>query len=45
MKKIFKTIGGLLALLLGAKGSKARKDAVDNGICDYSGCGRDTYGK
>lgn len=45
MKKMFKTIGELLALLLGVKGSKARKDAIDSGFCDYSGCGRDTYGE
>lgn len=37
IKEVFEIIG----LLLGAKSNKA----VDDGLCDYSGQGRDRYGR
>lgn len=46
MKKIayiFKRIGDCLIFLATVNGEIAKK-AVDNGICDFSGQGRDKYG-
>ena len=46
MKKIayiFKRIGDCLIFLTTVKGEIA-KEAVDAGICDFSGQGRDKYG-
>lgn len=44
MKTALKKIFDLLAFLLGIR-SDARDQAVDDGICDYSGQGRDKYGR
>lgn len=41
MKKFFKTVLGTLALFVGLKS----RSAVDDDIVDYSGQGRDRYGK
>ena len=41
MKKFFKTVLGTLVLFVGIKS----RSAVDDGIVDYSGQGRDRYGK
>lgn len=40
IKKFFVGVGKLFVLLL----TGYSKDAVDDGICDYSGQGRDKYG-
>lgn len=42
--KLIKAIFEFFALLLGVD-SDSRREAVDNGICDFSGQGRDKYGK
>lgn len=42
--KALKTIFNVFALLVGAD-CEARRKAVDNGICDFSGQGRDKYGR
>lgn len=42
--KIIKAIFEIIAILLGADCSSQR-EAVNAGICDYSGQGRDRYGK
>lgn len=44
MKKVFRVLFNILASLMGAN-CDWQRDAVDNGICDYSGQGRDKYGK
>lgn len=44
IKYILKRIGGWLMFLLTGKGEIA-KEAVDAGICDFSGQGRDKYGR
>ena len=44
MKKVFKVILEVLALLVGADCDTRRK-AVDDGLCDFSGQGRGKYGK
>lgn len=44
MKKILKAIFEFFALLIGAD-CETRRAAVDEGICDYSGQGKDRYGK
>ena len=48
MKKfisIFKKIGDILLFCLGLGGkTETGKKAVDDGICDFSGQGRDKYG-
>lgn len=41
MKNFFKTLWEIVLLLLTGKS----RQAVDDGICDYSGQGRDKYGK
>lgn len=43
MKKVFKKIYEVIALLLGVD-CEARRQAVDNGICDFGGQGRNNYG-
>lgn len=43
MKKVFKKIYEVIALLLGAD-CETRREAVDAGICDYSGQGKNNYG-
>lgn len=45
IKKILKVILDGLLLLLTAKGGDMARQAVDDGICDFSGQGRDCYGK
>lgn len=42
--RVFKAIFNTLALLVGAD-CEARRQAVDDGICDFSGQGRDKYGR
>lgn len=42
--KILKTIVNWVALLVGAD-CDLRREAVDAGLCDFSGQGRDKYGK
>ncbi len=42
--RVFKAIFNALALLVGAD-CEARRQAVDDGICDFSGQGRDKYGR
>ena len=44
IKYILKRIGDWLTFLLTGKGEIA-KEAVDAGICDFSGQGRDAYGR
>ena len=44
MKKVFKKIFDVIAFLLGAD-SECRRNAVDNGLCDFGGQGKDRYGK
>ena len=44
MKKFLKGVVEFLALVLGCD-CKSRRDAVDAGICDFSGQGRNKYGK
>ena len=45
IKKILKVILDGLLMLLTGKGGDMVKQAVDDGICDFSGQGRDCYGK
>ena len=44
MKKVLKSILNWMMFILTGKGEVARK-SVDDGIIDYSGQGRDKYGK
>ena len=44
MKKFIKKFIDILAFCLGVRGTKTGKKAVDDGICDFSGQGRDKYG-
>ena len=44
MKKVLKRILDWFVFLLIGKGEIAN-EAVDNGICDFSGQGKDRYGK
>lgn len=44
MKKVVRKIFDLLLLVLGLE-SASRTKAVDDGICDLSGQGKDRYGK
>ena len=44
MKEAVKKIIDVLVFLFGI-GGKIRDDAVDNGLCDFSGQGRDKYGR
>lgn len=44
MKKAVKKIIDVLVFLFGI-GGKIREDAVDEGLCDHSGQGRDEYGR
>ena len=44
MKKFLRGVVEFLALVLGCD-CKSRRDAVDAGICDFSGQGRNKYGK
>lgn len=45
IKKILKVILDGLLLLLTGKGGDMARQAVDDGIRDFSGQGRDCYGK
>lgn len=44
MKKFLKVFFEIIALLVGAD-CETRRAAVESGICDFSGQGRDQYGK
>lgn len=44
MKKAIKKIFNVFMFLFGV-GGDIRKNAADEGLCDYSGQGRDIYGK
>lgn len=44
MRRFIRAITNFFALLLGGD-CKARQNAVDLGLCDFSGQGRDKYGK
>ena len=44
MKKVLKAIFEFFAFIVGAD-CDARRQAVDDGICDFSGQGRDKYGR
>lgn len=44
MKKFFKVVFEFLAAIVGAD-SNGRRQAVCDGICDFSGQGRDEYGR
>lgn len=44
MKKVLKAIYEFFALLIGAD-CDTRREAVDEGLCDFSGQGRDKYGR
>lgn len=44
MKKAVRKIFDLIMFLFGIRG-KIRDEAVDEGICDFSGQGRDKYGR
>ncbi len=43
MKKVLKAIWEMFIFVLGFDG-ETRKNAVDTGLCDFSGQGRDKYG-
>lgn len=45
MKKFIKKFIDVLAFCLGVRGTETGKKAVDDGICDFSGQGRDKYGR
>ena len=44
MKKFIKKFIDVLMFCLGVRGTESGKKAVDDGICDFSGQGRDKYG-
>ena len=44
MKKIFKSIFAWIAMFMGAK-NELTDDAVNKELCDFSGQGRNKYGK
>ncbi len=44
IKKFLKALSNIFTLLIGAK-SEITDKAVDDGICDFSGQGRDKKGK
>ena len=44
MKKCFTAVINAIFFILGLDGHTRRK-AVDDGLCDFSGQGRDRYGK
>ena len=44
MKKFFKFLFNLIASIVGAD-CDWRRESVDLGLCDYSGQGRDKYGR
>lgn len=44
MRRFIRAVTNIFALLLGGD-CKARRNAVDLGLCDFSGQGRDKYGK
>ena len=44
MKKLFKSVADWLIFLFAGKG-KIGEEAVDDGLVDYSGQGRDKYGR
>lgn len=44
MKKIVIKVLNFIAFILGGD-CKTRREAVDAGLCDYSGQGRNKYGK
>ena len=44
LKSILKKCFYVLAFCLGVRGTEAGKKSVDDGICDFSGQGRDKYG-
>jgi hypothetical protein len=44
MKKVFRTLSNIFALLIGAD-CDWRREAVEEGLCDFSGQGRDKNGK
>lgn len=44
MKKFIKKFIDVLAFCLGVRGTETAKKSVDDGICDFSGQGRDKYG-
>lgn len=44
MKKIFKAIIGAIMFLLGSD-CDTRRESVDEKLCDFSGQGKDRYGK
>lgn len=44
MKKVLKAIANAILFILGCD-CEARRQAVDDGICDFSGQGRDKYGR
>ena len=44
MKKFFKAVFEFFAAIVGAD-CETRRQAVDDGICDFSGQGRDKYGR
>lgn len=44
MKKIFKKILDLILFVFGLD-SDTRRESVDDNLCDFSGQGKDRYGK
>ena len=44
LKKVLHTVGQAFCVLFGF-GCEARRQAVDAGACDYSGEGKDKYGR
>lgn len=44
MKKFIAKFIDVLAFCLGIRGTETGKKAVDDGICDFSGQGRNKYG-
>lgn len=44
IRKVFKAVFNVFALLVGAD-CEARRKAVDEGVCDFGGQGRDKYGR
>ena len=44
MKNVLKAIAETIMFICGIK-TDSRKEAANEGLCDYSGQGRDIYGK
>lgn len=45
MKKFFNKVLSVLCFILGIRGTDIHRQMVDNGLSDYSGQGRNKYGR